>query len=141
MEQKLRDLIKESMIEKNKIKTMAFKSILETAQKMAKEKREALTNSLIIQAGKKELKIQNEILEECIKANRIESANECRQKIAYCEAFLPKPMTSNEILICLKTNNVPKNMKDCMSFLKTNYNDILPSGKECSLICKTYISN
>ena len=39
MEQKLRELIKQAMLEKNTEKKQTFKNILETAQKIAKEKK------------------------------------------------------------------------------------------------------
>lgn len=53
MEAKIRSLIKEAMIEKNKNKQITYKSILENAQKIAKnDGNREMTDSDIIKAAK-----------------------------------------------------------------------------------------
>ena len=63
MEKKLRELIKQAMIEKRKTgksnKYQTYKNILETAQKIAKEKKSDVTDSIILEATKKEIKQAN----------------------------------------------------------------------------------
>ena len=51
MEKQLRDLIKKAMIEKDKLAQLTYKSILENAQKLAKEKKEDVNDSYIISAA------------------------------------------------------------------------------------------
>ena len=56
MEAKIRALIKQSMLEKNKNKTITYRSILETAQKTAKKTNESVTDDMIVSAIKNEIK-------------------------------------------------------------------------------------
>lgn len=46
MESKIRALIKQSMLEKNKNKTITYRSILETAQKTAKKTNVSVTDDI-----------------------------------------------------------------------------------------------
>ena len=62
MEKKIRQLIKEAMIEKNKNKQITYKSILENAQKIAKKTNRAVTDEDIITAIKNEIKQLNDLM-------------------------------------------------------------------------------
>lgn len=53
MEKKIRTLIKDSMINKDKVALTTYKSILENAQKLAKDKKEDVNDSYIITSIKK----------------------------------------------------------------------------------------
>lgn len=56
MEKKIRTLIKDSMINKDKVALTTYKSVLENAQKLAKDKKEDVNDSYIITSIKKEIK-------------------------------------------------------------------------------------
>lgn len=62
MESKIRALIKQSMLEKNKNKTITYRSILETAQKTAKKTNASVTGDMIVSAIKNEIKQLQDLL-------------------------------------------------------------------------------
>ena len=65
MESKIRALIKQSMLEKNKNKTITYRSILETAQKTAKKTNVSVTDDMIVSAIKNEIKQLQDLLKFC----------------------------------------------------------------------------
>ena len=136
MEKKLRDLIKQAMLEKNTEKKQTYKNILETAQKIAKEKKTEVTDSLIFDAAKKEIKQINDLL-EYVK----ETDNKYKvlvQNKEYAESILPKMVSEQEILVFLTSNNIDKNMGTCMKALKAEFKDSL-DGKLASQATKKYL--
>ena len=136
MEQKLRDLIKQAMLEKNTEKKQTYKNILETAQKIAKEKKTEVTDSLIFDAAKREIKQINDLL-EYVK----ETDNKYKvlvQNKEYAESILPKMVSEQEILDFLTSNNIDKNMGTCMKALKAEFKDSL-DGKLASQTTKKYL--
>ena len=136
MEQKLRELIKQAMLEKNTEKKQTYKNILETAQKIAKEKKTEVTDSLIFDAAKREIKQINDLI-----AYVKETDNKHKvlvQNKEYAESILPKMVSEQEILDFLTSNNIDKNMGTCMKALKAEFKDSL-DGKLASQATKKYL--
>lgn len=138
LEQKLRELIKEAMKNHKEEAKLTYKSILENAQKLAKEKKEEVNDSYIIASAKKEIKQLTDILEYCEQnSDKYEEAN---RKIDLAKGILPKMAEADEIRDYLVTNNIDKNMGICMKTLKEHFKDSL-DGKQASKVVKEYINN
>ena len=138
LEQKLRELIKEAMKNHKEEAKLTYKSILENAQKLAKEKKEEVNDSYIIASAKKEIKQLTDLLEYCEQnSDKYEEAN---RKIDLAKGILPKMAEANEIRDYLVTNNIDKNMGICMKTLKDHFKDSL-DGKQASKVVKEYINN
>lgn len=137
METKIRSLIKEAMIEKNKDKQITYKNILECAQKTAKKTNASVTDDMIVSAIKNEIKQLNDLLEFCEEGS--DRYTETKTKIGYCEAVLPKMATEEEIVAYLVDNNIEKNMGVCMKALKANFGANM-DGKIASAVAKQYVS-
>ena len=136
MEQKLRDLIKQAMLEKNTEKKQTYKNILETAQKIAKEKKTEVTDSLIFDAAKKEIKQINDLLSYVKETD--DKYTVLVQNKEYAESILPKMVSEQEILDFLTTHSIEKNMGTCMKALKAEFKDSL-DGKLASQATKKYL--
>lgn len=136
MEKKLRDLIKQAMLEKNTEKKQTYKNILETAQKIAKEKKTEVTDSLIFDAAKREIKQINDLLAYVKETD--EKHKVLVQNKEYAESILPKMVSEQEILDFLTSNNIDKNMGTCMKALKTEFKDSL-DGKLASQTVRKYL--
>lgn len=142
MEKKLRQLIKKAMVAKMKDKSVenesryqTLKNILETAQKVAKEKRiEEISDSMIVDAAKKEIKQLNDLLGYC-------SDNEAKKaEIAICvstaEELLPQMASVEEITNFVNDHkNEANNIGAMMKLLKSEFGDAL-DGKVASQIVK-----
>jgi uncharacterized protein YqeY len=138
LEQKLRELIKEAMKNHKEEAKLTYKSILENAQKLAKEKKEEVNDSYIIASAKKEIKQLTDFLEYCEQnSDKYEEAN---RKIDLAKGILPKMAEADEIRDYLVTNNIDKNMGICMKTLKEHFKDSL-DGKQASKVVKEYINN
>ena len=137
MEKMLRDLIKKAMIEKNKLAQLTYKSILENAQKLAKEKKEDVNDSYIIAAAKKEIKQLEDLLSYCKEGT--EQYNEVKAKIELAEGILPRMTSKEDIMNYLVSENIEKNMGICMKALKLRFKDSL-DGRLASGIVKEYIN-
>lgn len=137
MEKMLRDLIKKAMIEKNKLAQLTYKSILENAQKLAKEKKEDVNSSYIISAAKKEIKQLEDLLKYCKEGT--EQYNETKTKIELAEGILPRMTSKEDIMDYLVSENVEKNMGICMKALKSRFKDSL-DGRIASGVVKEYIN-
>lgn len=131
MEKKLRELIKQAMLEKNTEKKQTYKNILETAQKIAKEKKTEVTDSLIFDAAKKEIKQINDLLEYVKETD--DKYTVLVQNKEYAESILPKMVSEQEILDFLTTHSIEKNMGICMKALKAEFKDSL----DCKLASQT----
>lgn len=136
MEKTLRDLIKKAMINKDKNAQLTYKSILENAQKLAKEKKEEVNDSYIIAAAKKEIKQLEDLLKYCEAGS--DKAIEVKAKIELAEKILPKMTSEEDIKNFLVGNNIEKNMGACMKALKAEFKDSL-DGKAASGVVKEYI--
>ena len=136
MEQKLRELIKQAMLEKNTEKKQTYKNILETAQKIAKEKKTEVTDSLIFDAAKREIKQINDLLEYVKETD--DKYTVLVQNKEYAESILPKMVSEQEILDFLTTHSIEKNMGTCMKALKAEFKDSL-DGKLASQATKKYL--
>lgn len=137
MEKILRDLIKKAMIEKNKLAQLTYKSILENAQKLAKEKKEDVNSSYIISAAKKEIKQLEDLLSYCKEGT--EQYNEVKAKVELAEGILPRMASKEDIIYYLETENIEKNMGACMKALKLRFKDSL-DGRIASGVVKEYIN-
>lgn len=138
MEQKLRTLIKEAMIEKqhsgNGDRYQTYKNILEKAQKTAKEQLAVVTDDMIVDAAKKEVKQLEETQSYCVGTAKFVEIARC---IDYAKALLPKMATPEDIRAFLTENKVEKNMGACMKALKERFGNSLDS-KMASEIAKEY---
>ncbi len=138
LEQKLRELIKEAMKNHKEEAKLTYKSILENAQKLAKEKKEEVNDSYIIASAKKEIKQLTDLLEYC--EQNSDKYEEINRKIDLAKGILPKMAEADEIRDYLVTNNIDKNMGICMKALKDHFKDSL-DGKQASKVVKEYINN
>lgn len=141
MENKLRKLIKEAMIEKrntgNSNKYQTYKNILEKAQKIAKDERtEEIKDEFIINATKKEIKQIEDLLIYCTEGS--DKSNELKECIKYAKEILPQTTTEEEIKEFLIKENIEKNMGICMKALKSKFGNNL-DGKVASALVKEYI--
>lgn len=138
MEQKLRAYIKEAMLEKNKNKQIAYKGILENAQKIAKKTNEAVTDEMILTAAKNEIKQLEDLKQYCKEGT--EKYQEVMEKIEYCKTMLPAMATEEDVKNFLVTNGVEKNIGVCMKTLKQNFGAKL-DGRMAQGIVKEYINS
>lgn len=126
MEQKLRDLIKQAMLEKNTEKKQTYKNILETE----------VTDSLIFDAAKREIKQINDLLAYVKETD--EKYKVLVQNKEYAESILHKMVSEQEILDFLTSHNIEKNKGICMKALKIEFKDSL-DGKLASQTTKKYL--
>lgn len=136
MELTIRKLIKEAMINKDKNKQVTYKNILECAQKTAKKTNAEVTDEMIINAVKNEIKQLNDLLAFC--SQGAEKYEETVEKIKYCEVVLPQMATEEEIMQYLLENDIDKNMGVCMKALKSKFGANM-DGKMASITAKKYI--
>lgn len=137
MEQKLRELIKQAMLEKNTEKKQTYKNILETAQKIAKDKKTEVTDSLIFDAAKREIKQINDLLAYVKETD--EKYRVLVQNKEYAESILPKMVSEQEILAFLTTHSIEKNMGVCMKALKVEFKDNLNGKVASQVVRQSYI--
>lgn len=147
LEKKLRDAIKEAMIVKSKDNSTVNveiyktrKNILETAQKIAKEKQTDITDSMIYDAAKREIKQLADVLQYCGgKTEKQEIINKC---VTEAETWLPEMTSEKEIVdfveIYKRENKDNFNIGSVMKALKEKYQDNLDS-KLASNIVKSMI--
>lgn len=135
METKIRSLIKEAMLEKNKEKQITYKNILECAQKIAKQTNVSVTDEMIVKAIKNEMKQLNDVL--VYYTSGTEKYEEVKTKLQYCEVLLPKMATEEEIIDYLMKNTIEKNIGICMKKLK-EYFGMNMDGKLASKVAKEY---
>lgn len=137
MEKMLRDLIKKAMIEKNKLAQLTYKSILENAQKLAKEKKEGVNDSYIIAAAKKEIKQLEDLLSYCKEST--EQYNEVKAKVKLAEGILPRMASKEDMMYYLVSTEMEKNIGICMKALKSRFKDSL-DGRIASGVVKKYMN-
>ena len=137
MQNKVRQLIKQAMIDKNENAKTTYKSILDNALKIAKnDGNREVTNDDFIKAAKNEVKQLNDLLEYV--KNDTERSNEINEKLKYCDAILPQMVTAEQITEYLTSNNIEKNIGVCMKSLKTKFGSTL-DGKMANGIVRQYI--
>ena len=142
MEKVLRQRIKDAMIAKNADKSIenvaicqALKSILETAQKVAKDKKTDITDSMIVDAAKKEIKQLNELKAFC-KADNIDKITEIEVGIRTASEMLPSMVSDTELRLFIESNKtIASNIGEMMKLLKSTFNDSL-DGKMASTLVK-----
>lgn len=145
METKLRNLIKIAMIEKSKNKTsetesryQTLKNILETSQKVAKDKKVDITDSMIIDAAKKEIKQLNELMEYCSPTDS-KRIIEITIGVNTAKELLPIMASEEEIKTFVENHkNEANNIGAMMKLLKTEFGDGL-DGKLASYIVKSIL--
>lgn len=139
---KLRQLIKEAMIEKKEtndgLRYQTLKNVLEKAQKSAKEQRKEnnITDDIIVDAAKKEIKQLNDTLQYCKEGT--DRYDETTRSIKIVEELLPKMATNEEVMEYLEESNADKNMGLCMKLLKDKFGSSL-DGRKASTVVKEYI--
>ena len=138
MEIKVRQLIKQAMLDKNENAKLTYRSILANALKTAKDATREITDDDIIKATKNEIKQLTE-LHEYVKNDEIKSADFIK-KIKYCEDILPQMVTADQIIEYLTTNNIEKNIGVCMKSLKTKFGNTL-DGKMANGVVRQYINS
>ena len=132
MEAKVRQLMKQAMIDKNENAKITYRSILENALKIAKnDGNRAVINDDFIKAAKNEVKQLNDLY-EFAKNDPVRSV-EIKEKVGYCEAILPQMVSEEQILEYLTSNNIEKNIGICMKSLK--------NGKMANGVVKQYIGS
>ena len=137
MQNKVRQLIKQAMIDKNENAKTTYKSILDNALKIAKnDGNREVTNDDFIKAAKNEVKQLNDLLEYV--KNDTERSNEINEKLKYCDAILPQMVTAEQITEYLTSNNIEKNIGVCMKSLKTKFGSTL-DGTMANGIVRQYI--
>ena len=137
MEAKVRQLVKQAMIDKNENAKLTYKSILDGAFKIAKtDGNRAVTDDDFVKAAKNEIKQLNDLYEYV--KNDSARATEIAEKIGYCQELLPQAITEEQILEYLNTNNVDKNIGVCMKTLKAQFGSAL-DGKMAQGVVKQYI--
>lgn len=138
----LRSKIKEAMIDRKNtgdgLRYQTLKNVLEKAQKTAKDQRtEIITDSMIIDAAKKEIKQHKDLLEFCTEGT--DKYNETVKCIGYAEELLPKMASEDDILAFLSANRAQiGNMGAAMKLLKAEFGDSL-DGKMASGLAKKFL--
>lgn len=136
MEQEIRRLIKEAMIEKNETKKLTYKSILDNAQKLAKsDGNRAVTSADLVRAAKSEIKAQNDLL-QYVEINS-ERAATISKIITYSTILLPQMASEGEIFSFLMRESIRKDIGACMKALKEKFGDTL-DGKIAQPVVKKY---
>ena len=138
MEIKVRQLIKQAMLDKNENAKLTYRSILANALKTAKDATREITDDDIIKATKNEIKQLTE-LHEYVKNDEIKSADFI-EKIKYCEDILPQMVTTDQIIEYITHNNIEKNIGVCMKSLKTKFGSTL-DGKMANGVVRQYINS
>lgn len=134
MLKKLQNEIKEAMISKNTIKKDVLKMVLNKARAIAKEKKtEDISNEIIIEATKKELKQLKQTINSLSGKEDSSLYKESVKKINILEAeYIPKQMTEDELRTSLekfiKDNNLRNEGKSAMKTIMPVYKD-LADGK------------
>ena len=137
MQNKVRQLIKQAMIDKNENAKTTYKSILDNALKIAKnDGNREVTNDDFIKATKNEVKQLNDLLEYV--KNDTERSNEINEKLKYCDTILPQMVTAEQITEYLTSNNIEKNIGVCMKSLKAKFGSTLDC-KMANGIVRQYI--
>lgn len=139
----LRSKIKEAMIEKkntgNSLRYQTLKNILEKAQKTAKDaKTDIITNEMVVNAAKKEVKQLQDLLEYCEKDT--ERYNETVKCIEYAEEIMPKMASDDEVVSFLNDNKSEiTNIGAGMKLLKSKFGESLDS-KKASVLVKNFLA-
>ena len=137
MEQKIRNLIKQAMIEKDKDKQTVYKSILENAQKIAKNDMNRFVNDGdFVKALRNEIKAMNDL-----KAYVNEDDPRYKiitKRIYLCTALLPRIVSEEEVYAFLKGENIEKTMGACMKACKVHFKEAF-DGRAMQSIVKDYI--
>ena len=137
MEARVRMLIKDAMKDKNEAAKLTYRSILENAQKIAKnDGNRAVTDDDFIKAAKNEIKQLNDLY-EYVKNDSVR-ATEIAEKVGYCQGLLPQAVTEEQIIEYLNTNNIEKNIGVCMKNLKAQFGSAL-DGKMAQGVVRQYI--
>lgn len=137
----LRANIKNAMIAKKNnpnieaiTKYQTYKNILETAQKIAKDKRIDITDSIIIDAAKKEIKQLNDLKQYC--TNNEDKLHEVNIGIETASEMLPAMISESEIIEFINSHKTAdSNIGSMMKLLKSTFGDSL-DGKIASKLVR-----
>lgn len=144
MEKRLREQIKSAMRVKSESGTpencaiyQTRKNILEQAQKSAKEKKIEITDSLIYESAKKEIKQLNDLMEFC--TDKPEKQNIINISINEANNWLPSMTSEDDIKTFVETHKSDaNNIGAMMKLLKSEFGDSL-DGKLASQIVKSLL--
>lgn len=137
MEKKIRQLVKQDMIDKNENAKITYKSILENGLKIAKnDGNRAVTDNDFIKAAKNEIKQLRDLAE--FTKNDPKRTIEITEKISYESSLLPEVIGEQKIIDYLTQNNVEKNIGICMKTLKAQFGSAL-DGRMAQEVVKHYI--
>ena len=137
IEEKVRQNIKEAMVDKNEAAKLTFKSILDGAYKIAKsEGNRAVTDEDFVKSAKNEIKQLKELGE--FAKDKPEKLIELAEKISYASSILPEMINEQTILDYLTEHNIEKNIGTCMKALKTQFGARF-DGKVAQMVVKHYI--
>jgi uncharacterized protein YqeY len=123
------------MKNKEKDKQLTYKSILENAQKAAKEKQDTVNDEYLIAAARREIKQLEDLLGFCEAGSDRET--EVKNKIGFAKELLPQAASADEMLAYLQAEQVEKNMGACMKALKAKFANSL-DNKAASAVAKEY---
>jgi uncharacterized protein YqeY len=135
-------MIKEAMKEKrlsgDNLRYQTLQNILEKAQRIAKDnKSDTVTDSMVTEAAKKEIKQLKDLLEYCTEGS--DKYNETTRAIGYASEMLPKMATEEDIENFLNSNkDQVTNIGAAMKMLKAQFGDAL-DGKMASGVVKKFI--
>ena len=143
MEQKLRDAIKLLMKEKQvhnteevAMKLQTQKNILETAQKMAKDKKSNVTDSLIVEAAKKEMKQLNDLKEYC--KDKPDKLQMIEIGLTVAGTWLPEMISAEQIKqFVISVNPKGVTIGSVMKQLREKYGDALDAKLASQIIKET----
>lgn len=139
MEAKVRQLVKQAMIEKNENAKVTYKAILAGALKIAKsDGNRDVTDDDFVKSAKNEIKQLNDLYEYV--KNDLVRSTEIAEKIGYCQELLPQAVTEEQIIDYLESNNLDKNIGVCMKALKSHFGSAL-DGKMANGLVKQYIGS
>lgn len=139
MEAKVRQLVKQAMIEKNENAKVTYKAILNGALKIAKsDGNRTVTDDDFVKSAKNEIKQLNDLYEYV--KNDAARSTEIAEKIGYCQELLPQTIAAEQIMEYLTKNNIEKNIGVCMKTLKAQFGNAL-DGKMANGLVKQYIGS
>jgi uncharacterized protein YqeY len=130
--------LKESMKAKDSLKLNTVRSLIAALQYEEMQKGREMKAEEVVALLKNEIKKRKESLEFAEKASRPEEIESLTRESQIIESYLPKQMSSDEMLAALnqfKSENPAANMGLAMKFLKDNFAGLY-DGKTASDLSK-----
>ncbi len=100
---KIKDSLKQSMKDKEKEKTLVFKWIISEIDKYVKDNKIAEINEdIVYKCLEKEIKSNNEVIEDYRKQNKDDLVATSELTISICKSFLPEKISEEETIATIK---------------------------------------